>query len=105
MNDGALIPFLLTLIAGGATAIGAGLTFVIRKNDFRVLALGMSFSAGVMIYVSFMDIMPMSVEFMGGAESPMAGKLGRAAAYAMFFAGVVAAAIIDYLVPEHVESD
>lgn len=58
-----------------------------------------------MIYVSFMDIMPMSVEFMGGAESPMAGKLGRAAAYAMFFAGVVAAAIIDYLVPEHVESD
>lgn len=105
MNDGALIPFLLTLIAGGATAIGAGLTFVIRKNDFRVLALGMSFSAGVMIYVSFMDIMPMSVEFMGGAESPMAGKPGRAAAYAMFFAGVVAAAIIDYLVPEHVESD
>ena len=49
MNDGALIPFLLTLIAGGATAIGAGLTFVIRKNDFRVLALGMSFSAGVLI--------------------------------------------------------
>lgn len=32
MNDGALIPFLLTLIAGGATAIGAGLTFVIRKT-------------------------------------------------------------------------
>lgn len=105
MNDGVLIPFLLTLIAGGATAIGAGLTFVIRKNDFRVLALGMSFSAGVMIYVSFMDIMPMSLEFMGGEESPVAGKLGRAAAYAMFFAGVAAAAVIDYLVPEHVESD
>lgn len=76
-----------------------------RKNDFRVLALGMSFSAGVMIYISFMDIMPMSVDFISGGEGFLKGKAGTALAYAMFFVGVIAAAVIDYFVPAHVESE
>lgn len=84
MENSAIIPLALTFIAGASTAIGAALTFFMRKNDFRVLALGMSFSAGVMIYISFMDIMPMSVDFISGGEGFLKGKAGTALAYAMF---------------------
>ena len=91
MENSAIIPLALTFIAGASTAIGAALTFFMRKNDFRVLALGMSFSAGVMIYISFMDIMPMSVDFISGGEGFLKGKAGIALAYAMFFVGVIAA--------------
>ena len=105
MENSAIIPLALTFIAGASTAIGAALTFFMRKNDFRVLALGMSFSAGVMIYISFMDIMPMSVDFISGGEGFLKGKAGTALAYAMFFVGVIAAAVIDYFVPSHVESE
>ena len=91
MENSAIIPLALTFIAGASTAIGAALTFFMRKNDFRVLALGMSFSAGVMIYISFMDIMPMSVDFISGGEGFLKGKAGTALAYAMFFVGVIAA--------------
>ena len=105
MENSAIIPLALTFIAGASTAIGAALTFFMRKNDFRALALGMSFSAGVMIYISFMDIMPMSVDFISGGEGFLKGKAGTALAYAMFFVGVIAAAVIDYFVPGHVESE
>lgn len=105
MENSAIISLALTFIAGASTAIGAALTFFMRKNDFRVLALGMSFSAGVMIYISFMDIMPMSVDFISGGEGFLKGKAGIALAYAMFFVGVIAAAVIDYFVPAHVESE
>ena len=99
MENSAIIPLALTFIAGASTAIGAALTFFMRKNDFRVLALGMSFSAGVMIYISFMDIMPMSVDFISGGEGFLKGKAGIALAYAMFFVGVIAAAVIHSFVP------
>lgn len=97
--------FLITLIAGAATAIGAAMTFVIKRNDFKMFALGMSFSAGVMIYLSFMDIMPIATRMMCDGNSANAGigeKPAQLFASAMFFAGVLAAACIDYFIPEHV---
>ncbi len=103
MNEQALIAFTFTFIAGGATAIGAALTFFVKHNNYRVLALGMSFSAGVMIYLSFMDILPMAISNISGEEE--ISKLGHFAAIAMFFIGVFLAGIIDYFVPEHLHSE
>ncbi len=97
--------FLITLVAGAATAIGAGMTFFIKRNDFKLFALGMSFSAGVMVYLSFMDIMPMATRMICDGNASNAGmgeKPAQLLASAMFFAGVLAAACIDYFIPEHV---
>ncbi len=102
MCDNATIALLTTFVAGASTAIGAALTFFIKRNDFRVLALGMSFSAGVMIYLSFMDIIPMSISHMGNGG--YGGKLAEAAALFVFFAGAAMAALIDYFVPDHVST-
>ena len=63
----------------------------------------MSFSAGVMIYLSFMDILPMAITNM--SSDAEISKLGHIGAIVMFFIGVFLAGIIDYYVPEHLHSD
>ena len=103
MNDHATNALLLTLIAGGATSVGALMTFFVKQNSFRIFALGMSFSAGVMIYLSFMDILPMAIENM--SEGNQVSKLGHIMAVVMFFIGVFLAGLIDYFIPEHLHSD
>lgn len=108
MPDNTLIALLLSAIAGLATSIGAAATFVMRKDDFRMFALGMSFSAGVMIYISFMDVLPMAFEQV--AADALAGKYfssvkaSKIFILLAFFSGVIFAALIDYFVPEHMEA-
>ncbi len=103
MNNQALNALILTFIAGGATAFGGALAFFIKRNNYRVLALGMSFSAGVMIYLSFMDILPMAISDMSGVEAE--SKVGHFFAVLMFFIGAFLAGLIDYFIPEHLHSD
>ena len=51
------IPLLLTFLAGAATVLGGFITFFVHKNNLKVLSLGLGFSAGVMIFVSFTEIL------------------------------------------------
>lgn len=104
MNSSALLAFAITFASGAATSLGACAAFFIRKKDFKTLALAMSFSAGVMIFVSFCDILPISRDFLakGFGEAPAAA---RAASLAAFFAGALFAGIIDAFVPEHIQAD
>lgn len=46
----------LTLFAGMATAIGSCIAFFAKKSHHRFLSISMGFSAGVMLYVSFVEI-------------------------------------------------
>lgn len=50
--------FLLTTMAGLATTLGSMITCFVHKDNMRFLAGALGFAAGVMIYVSFMDILP-----------------------------------------------
>ena len=79
MEDNAPIAFLLALVAGAATGVGAALTFALRKNDFKIFALGMSFSAGVMVYLSFTDILPTAIAKMQG--DGISDRLGASCAH------------------------
>ncbi|MFP4015461.1 MAG: zinc transporter ZupT, partial [Halanaerobiales bacterium] len=54
--DNLLIAFLLTLFAGLATGIGSFLAFFTKKTSASFLSISLGFSAGVMIYVSFVEI-------------------------------------------------
>ncbi|NBC47613.1 MAG: zinc transporter ZupT [Gammaproteobacteria bacterium] len=85
---------LLTLLAGLATAIGSAIAFFAPRANLRFLAVALGFSAGVMIYVSFVELLP------SGAEA-LDEVLGAAqtAAVAALFTGILLAAAIDRLVP------
>ena len=50
------IPLLLTAGAGLATGIGSALAFFARRTNTRVLSFSLGLSAGVMIYVSFVEL-------------------------------------------------
>ena len=49
------IAFSLTVLAGLTTAIGGAIAFVTKKDNLKVLSVGLGFSAGVMIFLSFVD--------------------------------------------------
>ncbi|ECQ5413480.1 zinc transporter ZupT [Campylobacter jejuni] len=93
------IAMLLTLFAGFSTAIGSIIAFFSRKDDLRVLSLGLGFSAGVMIYISFMEILPTPLkDFKNHYDSHWAELLGLAC----FFGGILISLLIDKLIPEDV---
>jgi ZIP family zinc transporter len=91
-----LIPFALTLFAGLSTGFGSALAFFARRTNTKLLSGALGFSAGVMLYVSFVEIFPK-------AKDSLSAELGQAGGYwaavLAFFAGIVFIGIIDKLVP------
>jgi len=89
--------FLLTTLAGLATAAGAAAAFFARRTNTRMLSVSLGLSGGVMIYISF-------VELLAGANRVLredfGGRTGAFIALGAFFGGMLLAAIIDRLVPE-----
>lgn len=81
--------FLLTSVAGLSTGIGSLIAFLIKVPKVRYLTFGLGFSAGVMIYVSFAELLPAGIEDWGEIEAIIA-----------FFIGILAIFLIDMLIPE-----
>lgn len=96
LND-ILLAFGLTLVAGLSTGIGSVIALIAKKTDTRFLSLSLGLSAGVMIYVSFMELMPESVALLSGIYG---GKLPSLFMLLAFFAGIGLIALIDNLVPD-----
>jgi ZIP family zinc transporter len=91
-----LFAFGLTLLAGMATGIGSAIAFFADRTNFRFLSVSTGFSAGVMLYVSFVEIFAE-----GGRSLRMVfGTGGAWMNTAFFFAGMALIGIIDYLIPE-----
>ncbi|MFW5888742.1 MAG: zinc transporter ZupT [Bacillota bacterium] len=88
-----IIAFLVTLGAGLATGIGSLLAFYRKKTDAKFLSTALGFSAGVMIYVSFVEIFPKAKDNLGGDSK--AYLLATIA----FFVGIALIAFIDKIVP------
>src|SRR5699024_4782209 len=64
-----------------------------------MLAGGLGLSAGVMLYVSFMELMPEGARVLSGGDVTPRGSAYAALA---FFAGIALIAVLDRLVPEAV---
>lgn len=94
-----LFAFGLTLFAGLSTGIGSLIALLVKRSSIRFLAVALGLSAGVMIYVSFMEILPEAQLALGGAFGKTAGNW---AAIASFFGGMLIIAMIDKLIPENV---
>ncbi len=91
-----MFPFLLTLFAGLSTGIGSLIAFVAKKTNKRFLSLSLGFSAGVMIYVSMIEIF---VKAKDSLVTELGVKGGSWATVAAFFGGIFLIAIIDKLIP------
>ena len=92
-----LLPaFGLTMIAGLATGIGSIVAFFSKKTNTRFLSFVMGLSAGVMIFVSFMELIPESTNMLWELYSE---KISILYALLAFFIGIGFIALIDKLVP------
>ena len=77
--------FLLTAIAGLCTGVGSLLAFFTHRTNRSFLAVSMGFSAGVMLYVSMVEILPKGRVALAAAWGEKAGSW---AAVLAFFGGV-----------------
>jgi ZIP family zinc transporter len=96
-TNSVLLAFALTLFAGLSTGVGSVLAFFVKRANHRFLAMSMGFSAGVMVYVSFVEILAIARDYLTAEWGEAMGAWGTAGA---FFGGIALAAVIDKLVPE-----
>jgi len=96
MSEEVIFAFVLTAFAGLSTGIGSLLAFFTKTTNTRFLSLALGFSAGVMIYVSMIEI------FFKAKES-LVEELGAQSGYNVtvlaFFGGILFIGLIDYLIP------
>jgi ZIP family zinc transporter len=98
MHSALVFAFLLTAVAGFATGIGSALAYLTPHTRRNMLSVALGFSAGVMIYISF-------VELYGQAEEPLAAAYGRFGGGIItgfsFFGGMLLIGAIDFLIPSY----
>lgn len=82
------IALVLTTLAGLSTTIGSLMGILVRKPGPRFMALTLGFSGGVMILVSFVELLA------GGIEA-----VGFGLAHVGFFGGMLAMFLIDLMIP------
>ena len=97
MND-ILFAFLLTLLAGLSTSIGGAIGVLAKQTNFKFLAMCLSFSAGVMLFISFVEIFDKAKESLSYEYGYDSGFLFTTIA---FFAGVLLIALIDKFIPHY----
>lgn len=95
-TDNVLFALSLTLFAGLATGIGSLFAFLSKNFNPRFLAGSLGFSAGVMIYVSMVEIF---VKARASLSVYYGDKEGYVYTVLAFFAGIAIIAIIDRMVP------
>jgi len=99
MDQNILFAFTLTLLAGLSTGIGGLIGILIKRQNISLLSFGLGFSAGVMVYVSFIEIFDKSqaslIDFLGEGW-------GKWATIIALFSGIGIAALIDTFIPERI---
>ena len=83
------IALLLTIFAGLSTGIGSSIAFFIRHPKTEYLSIALGFSAGVMIYISFGELLPNAMEHNGSVMGSIA-----------FFVGILVIGLIDLVIPD-----
>lgn len=96
MDHQVAMAFLLTLFAGIATGVGSAIAFFAKRTNTTLLSSSLGFSAGVMIYVSFVELFPSSLEALSLTHGAREGMLY---ATLSFFAGIALILVIDKFIP------
>ncbi len=98
METNILLAFLLTLFAWLSTWIGSFLIFFTKNFSPKLLSGSLWFSAWVMVYVSFMEILPKSLEYLSLTLWKETANIYMTIA---FFIWIAIIAIIDKIVPSY----
>lgn len=88
--------FSLTLLAGLATGIGSAMILLTKQTNKKFLAFALGLSAGVMLYVSFVEILRKAMDALSAIHGEQRGTV-----YAVigFFSGIAIIAVIDKYIP------
>jgi len=89
------VAFGLTMIAGLATGIGSLIALIAKRTNTKFLCASLGFSAGVMLYVSFMDLLPIAKEEL---VLHLGNKTGMLALLLAFFGGMGLITLIDFVI-------
>lgn len=85
---------LLTVLAGLSTSIGSAIAFFIRRPKYSYLSFLLGLSAGVMVYISFTELLGTAINEVGFLKANIA-----------FFIGIAVFATIDMLIPHTYEEE
>lgn len=99
MEKSYLIALILSTLAGLSTVLGGFITFFIKENSLKFLSFGLGLSAGVMLFISLVDLYPESCEM-------IKNQMGESFLFlsVIFFAiGILLAVLIDYFIPDHLQ--
>ena len=99
MNKSYLMALLLSTFAGLSTVIGGFVTFFIKENSLKFLSFGLGLSAGVMLFVSLVDLYPNACEML---KNQM-GENFVWLAIIFFALGILMAVLIDFFIPDHIQ--
>ena len=98
MDNNILFAFGLTLFAGLSTGIGSLIGFLSKEFNPRFLTVSLGFSAGVMIYVSLVEIF---VKAKDSLSISLGDRMGYVVTVIGFFIGIAVIALIDKLIPSY----
>jgi ZIP family zinc transporter len=96
MESNILFPLLLTLFAGLATGVGSLIAFFAKHTNKRFLSFSLGLSAGVMIYVSFVELFSQAQKTL---TAEVGVKEGMGLTALCFFGGMLLIGVIDRMVP------
>ncbi len=82
------LPLLLSFLAGIFTVIGSLVTFFIRDFKRVYLQFFLGLSGGVMVYVSFVELLPEAINNIGALKANIA-----------FFSGIILVMLLDFFIP------
>ena len=91
-----MFAFGLTLLAGLSTGIGSLIAFLAKKTNKKFLSMSLGFSAGVMIYVSMIEIFQKAQDAL---MKELGDKQGAFWTVIAFFGGMFLIALIDKMIP------
>ncbi|NLB29571.1 MAG: zinc transporter ZupT [Clostridiales bacterium] len=97
MQGNLWLAFGMTTLAGLSTGIGSAIAFFAKKTNTKFLSVSLGFSAGVMIYVSMIEIFVKARESLSSA---FGSRPGTVVTVASFFAGMLLIGVIDRLIPQ-----
>jgi len=93
-----LLAFGLTMIAGLSTGIGSLIALIAKRTNSKFLCFSLGLSAGVMLYVSFMDLIPVAKDEL---FSHFGTKTGTMSLILSFFGGMGLITLIDFVIPQN----
>ncbi len=88
MDPQIITPLIITSIAGLSTTIGSLIGLIFKRENSKFMSAVLGFTAGVMMGISFFELLPSGFKELGFTKASIA-----------FIAGFIFIFLIDYLIP------